>query len=377
MTSSSSSSSRTALALLCAACACIHAVPTAPSPAAPPRVAILPPENLSGAPVPSRELLEELEGAVSAAGIEVVGGRRLQEFLAAHRIRNTGGVDRATALAAREELGVTDLLVTSIALYGTGAPPRFGVTARLVAADDAARLRWTDGAARTGDDAPGLLRLDVVDEVRVLRRELLGKLAGSLRDFLDGRRGRGGACEAERRFRPDVAYRAEDFDAASVRTIAVLPFVNQTAHPGAGDVVTLEVVRQLLARGPFEVLEPGEVWSQLLARRVIMAGGVSLETARLAAAILGVDVVVAGYVRGYGPLDGATTPEASFTVVAIDARSKRVVWQSTSTARGDEGVWLFGRGRVSTPPELVCRLARPVADRLGGDDAVRRLGPVR
>jgi hypothetical protein len=377
MTSSSSSSSRTALALLCAACACTHAVPTAPFPTAPPRVAILPPENLSGAPVPSRELLLELEGAVAAAGIEVVGGRRLQEFLAAHRIRNTGGVDRATALAAREELGVTDLLVTSIVLYGTGAPPRFGVTARLVAADDAARLRWIDGAARAGDDAPGLLRLGVVDDVRALRRELLGKLAGSLRRFLDGGARRGGACEDERRFRPDVAFRADDFDAAGARTVAVLPFVNQTAHPDAGDVVTLEVMRQLVARGPFEVLEPGEVWSQLLARRTIMAGGVSLETARLVAAILGVDLVVAGYVRAYGPLDGAATPEASFTVVAIDTRSKRVVWQSTSSARGDEGVVLFDRGRVSTPPELVCRLARPVADRLGGDGAARRLGPVR
>jgi TolB-like protein len=378
MTCSSSSSSRIAVALAFAlACACSHAEPPARPPDAPQRVAILPPDNLSGAPVPSRELLKELEGAVMGAGIEVVAGRAVQEFLAAHRIRGTAGVDRATAMAARDELGVTGLLVTSIEVYGAGSPPRFGVTTRLVAADDTARLLWIDGAARTGDDAPGLLRLGVVGSARELQQEVFGNLARSLRTFLGRPDRRTGACDDDRRFRPDVAFRADDFDAADVRTVAVLPFVNQTEHPGAGDIVTLEVLRQLHARGSLTVLEPGDVWSELLARRVIMVGGVSLETARLASAILGVDLVVAGYVRAYGPPDGASTPTASFTVVAIDARSKRVVWQSTSTASGDEGVVLFGRGRVSTPPALVCRLARPIADRLGGAGGARRLGPVR
>jgi hypothetical protein len=377
MTCSSSSSSRISVALAFAvACACSHAEPPARPPDAPQRVAILPPDNLSGAPVPSREVLHDVEAAVAGTGIEVVGGRVVQEFLARHRIRSTAGVDRATAIAARDELGVTGLLVTSVELYGAGGPPRFGVTLRLVAADDAARLLWIDGGARTGDDAPGLLRLGLVSSVRELQREVLGRMARSLRAFLD-RGQRAGACDAERRFRPDVAFRADDFDAAGVRTVAVLPFVNQTEHSGAGDIVTLEVTRQLHARGSLTVLEPGDVWSELLARRVIMVGGVSLETARLAAAILGVDLVVAGYVRAYGPPDGASTPTATFTVVAIDARSKRVVWQSTSNGRGDENVVLFGRGRVSTPPALVCRLARPIADRLGGAGGARRLGPVR
>jgi TolB-like protein len=378
MTCSSSSSSRIAVALAFAlACACSHAGPAARPTDVPPRLAILPPDNLSGAPVPSRELLRELEGAVVGAGIEVVDGRAVQEFLAAHRIRSTAGVDRATAIAARDELGVTGLLVTSIELYGAGAPPRLGVTIRLVAADDAARLLWMDGAARTGDDAPGLLRLGIVDSVGELEREIFGTLARSLRGYLGGGAPRAGACEDERRFRPDVAFRADDFDAGGARTVAVLPFVNQTEHPGAGDIVTLEVLRQLHARGSFTVLEPGDVWNELLARRVIMVGGVSLETARLASAILGVDLVVAGYVRAFAPLDGASTPTASFTVLVIDARSKRVVWQSTSTARGDEGVLLFNRGRVSTAPALACRLARPIADRLGGAGGARRLGPVR
>jgi hypothetical protein len=139
----------------------------------------------------------------------------------------------------------------------------------------------------------------------------------------------------------------------------VLPFVNETGRLDAGEVVALELVRELSRQPGLRLFEPGVVRSELLRNRVVMEGGVSHETARIALGAFDADVIVAGWVRTY---DEYPVPRLEFTAVALDTRTNRVLWESTSYNRGEEGVWFFGAGRISTSLGLACRMARPVAE---------------
>ena len=151
MTCSTSSSHRAAAALLCAlvlgpACA----GPGRLRASAPARIAVFPPGNVSGESAPTRELQAALLAALRARQLSLVEPAPLEEFLARHRVRWTGGVDRETALAAGAELGADAVLITSVELYKAD-PPRLGLTLRLVSTGDDPAILWIDGTARAGD----------------------------------------------------------------------------------------------------------------------------------------------------------------------------------------------------------------------------------
>jgi hypothetical protein len=136
--------------------------------------------------------------------------------------------------------------------------------------------------------------------------------------------------------------------------------------------VALQLVRQLQTTGRFEVVEPGAVRSELLALRLIVEGGASLDITRVMGSSLLADVLVSGYVRDYLDLPGRSgPPRVEFTVYAVDGKTGEVVWWSNSRATGEDGVLFFGLGRVSTAASLACGAARGVAERAASDrDAI-------
>jgi len=377
-TSSSSSRSRLAVLLgavvlgdaVLAGCAAARLVP---APDRPSRIALLPPENLADAQAPLAELGGWTEAALARAGIEVVSGDLVERFAVKRRIRYLGGLDRATALAAAEELGVDGVLITSLTQHDASDPPRFGLVARLVSTTERPDVFWIDGASAAGDDAPGLMGLGLVHRLEPLARGVLARLSGSLASFLEGRTGRSQPCPSQGRFQPRTVYRAAVATEGKPATVAVLPFQNSSHRSRAGEIVALEVVRQLSAVKRFTVLEPGLVRENLLRYRIVTEGGVSLENARAALATMEADYVLAGTVRQYeeGRGDGAT-PQADFTVIMIDTHTNETVWHSTSTGTGIDGVHFFGLGRVSTGTELTCRLVRGVVDRMAEAPEARR-----
>jgi TolB-like protein len=233
-----------------------------------------------------------------------------------------------------------------------------------------------------GDDAPGLLGVGLIRSMPSLQRKTIAALTASLRDWL----ATGAAparCALEGRFAPSVKYRSDVLD-GGVRTVAVLPFVNETNRRRAGDVVAEAFVRGLAGSGRFEVVEPGLVRESLLARRVVMEGGVSLDTARVVLDALDADLVVAGYVRELSEDPGGPTPpRVDFTALMIDRRTEEVVWEVSSYHRGDEGAWAFELGRVRSSSALACRMvasavelaARGPSTRSGFATAVQRVPP--
>jgi hypothetical protein len=323
------------------------------------RIALLPLLNLSGQSVPLRELQAGLEAELRARGLTVASGGAVDELLARHRLRYTGGVDAVMARAAREELGADALVVTAAILHNLEGSHGFGMVMRLVSAQDAPAILWMDETARTVDDSPGLFDLGIVGGTGELMARATSRLANSLVAALAGTGPAIGTCPSGGRFAPRVRYRGAPTAPAAALAVAVMPFVNETPRLDAGEVVALEFVRELARREGVRVLEPGVVRAELLRSRVVMEGGVSHETARIALGALEADVVVAGYVRTD---EEFPVPRLEFTVLALDTRTNRVLWESTSYNRGDEGFPFFDLWRVSTTPGLACRMVRPVVD---------------
>ena len=370
MTCSASSSSRgfggvlaVALALAAGGCASGRGAvwPGHPDESEPLRLALLPPENLTGGPAPLRDLERVAERALARIGVEVASGELVDEFLARHRIRNTGGLDREAARAAREELGVSGVMITSVVLYNELTPPRIGVTMRLVSAAEEPEILWIDAFGRAGDDRPGLLGLGRVGSVGPLEEETFDVLARSLGAFLRDARRNAPGCKTSQTFAPKVDFRSPALARKETLSVAILPFVNESGRRGAGQVLALEMARQLVAVERVRVVEPGMLREELLTYRISDEGGATPATARLLSKVLDADLVVGGVVRDY--VDSGT-PVMDFSVLAIDPGTEEIVWESTSYNGGDDAMGLFGTGKVSTAGALACRMARALVARM-------------
>jgi hypothetical protein len=336
-------------------------------PGEPPLIAVLPFENLSAAPAPLKDMRLSLIERLRKRGVEVLGEEDLEPVMARHRVRYTGGIDRRTAEAFRQEAGAGAVLITSLGLYMEQVPPKVVVASRLAGTGISPNVTWADSVAMAGDDAPGLLELGLVDDVGVLSSRALDRLADSLaRHILSGEVPLAGV-RGPGRFRPRGLFRAPALGGKEAYTIAVLPVVNHGERRNAGELLALHFVEQLGKAGGFEVLEPGVVREELLRYRVVAPEGTSLDVADILFSLLGVDLLLTAKVVDYDDaLGSGGAPQVTFFVQVIEGGSREVVWASHSTNRGDEGVFFFDLGRVTTAHALASRMVREVVMRMKG-----------
>lgn len=342
--------------------ACAHRTASGPPPLT---IAIFPVQNASGGAAPIHPLTEALDEALAQRGLDVVPRAALDGVLAARRIRFTGGVDRPTANALREELGVGAVLVPVLELHAAESPPKVSMAVRLVSTGERPAVLWADVVSRSGDDDPALLGLGRVKTVAELERKIVARVAASVERWVAGR-SNGESCEPGR-FGPKRSFRAPVLDDVGRRSIAVLPFVNATRRRAAGDVLAGQFLAQLARSGSFEVLDPGLARTELLSHRIVLDGGVSVANATALLELLDADFVLSGYVEAYEPRAGsAGTPKVEFTAYVMDRRSGELVWSSSSRGGGDDGVYFFGAGRVRTSSALSCRMVHGVVDGIVG-----------
>ena len=328
------------------------------------RVVLLPFENLSGASVSFKDLATAIEIALRRR-VEVVSGDIVEQFLAQHRLRYTGGIDAEVARAARDELGADAIAITSVFSYRPVPFPLLGVSMRLVATGEEPTILWMETSSRVGDENPGLLRLGIIDSMREVQALVVDRLTASLDRFLAGRRPDDIGCGGPGFWNgPRVRYRAPLLDDPYQYSLAVLPLLNRSGRRGAGEAMELDFIRQLVATVKYKVLEPGVVRDLMLRYRIIIPGGVSLEATRLLLGGLGVELVVSGTVFDFDEAAGAAGSRLQFSATMLDGGTGEVVWQSTSTSRGDDGVFAFGLGRIATVGRLSCRMVAGVVSQL-------------
>lgn len=313
------------------------------------RIAIFPVENLSATPAPLKEIRQAFAERLRGQGLHILEEEALEKFMAKHRVRYVGGVDRGIAKAFKEEAKVEGVLITSLELYSEMNPPKIALTSRLVSTGDSPSILWIDGIGMAGDDFPGILGLGLIEDPKALLVRAMKSMTDSLTRYLSTKANEGDDRGLKRKFQPKIAYRSPELGEGKKYVVAVLPFFNRSERKYAGEMVVLHFIRQLKRFNHFDVIEPGILRQELLGLRVIMEDGVSLANADAIFAILNADLILSGKVIDYQDYQGGWgKPKVDFSTVLIERKSRQVAWGSNSYNEGDDGVFFFDRGRVNT-----------------------------
>uniref|UniRef100_A0A832I3U5 Penicillin-binding protein activator LpoB n=1 Tax=Eiseniibacteriota bacterium TaxID=2212470 RepID=A0A832I3U5_UNCEI len=131
-------------------------------------------------------------------------------------------------------------------------------------------------------------------------------------------------------------------DLTAYRKVALLPFGNLTGDRFAAERVSRALMTELIADGPWQLVEPAEFWATLgaIGGHPGQDGVIAQEKLKEAAARLGVQAVIRGAVTEYQiqRLNGADLPVVGFDVEMVDAPTGHVIWRTA--------VHTGGRGRV-------------------------------
>lgn len=339
------------------------------------RIAVLPIENLSGAPAPFKDLRLSITQKMKQRGITLLGEEALDRFMEKNRVRYIGGLDGPTADAFSKEADTDAVLITSLERYDETFPAKISLICRLVSTGEHPLVLWADRAGLSGNDSPGLLGLGIIEDPLILTDKALTLLTDSLAGYLSAGEKKGDGVAARRQpppegpyrspvtgyryqrvqvggrssFRPRVEYRSLVIRPDKRYRVAVLPFQNLSARKNAGEIVALEFVGQLSKLGNVSVVEPGVIREEMLSKRIIMSGGVSLADVDLLSDYPEVDLIVFGTVFDYQDYIGyGGKPKVDFSAQVIDRKSKQLVWASESQNEGDDGVLFFDLGRLNT-----------------------------
>lgn len=345
-------------------------------------VALLPPDNISGAAAPLADIHAALRRHLTAAGLQLLEAERLSAFMKKHRMRHTGGLDRDLARALRQETGAEAVFISALESWQERGEPRVAMLTRLVLTTDPPEIVWMDSVGLAGNERPGLLGLDRITSPTELLNKALTRLIDSLDRYMAGqhRSYRGPRQIAGRDYQavepprqepgadllgagrravhaPRSSHRLSGFAPDRPYSVAVVPFLNIEARPNAGQVMALHFVKELHRYENIQVIEPGVVRHTLLKYRMIMEAGPSLAVSDVLAnnTILGADLILSGKVFDYQ--GETTTSKVDFSVQIFDGPQRRVVWNSRSYADGDERVYFFDMGRIASAHGLASRMA--------------------
>jgi len=185
-------------------------------------------------------------------------------------------------------------------------------------------------------------------EIRDRFRQVVPILLSLLLVFLS-------ACAS--RSGPEI-YHDPNFDLASVRIVAVMPFENLTKETLASSRVRDVFMNMLLSSGALYVLPAGEVARGMTRAGIEKATAPSAEDAVKLGGIVKADAVITGVVREYGEVRSSSTTAnvVSLSLQMIETQTGKVVWTASSTQGGiTTGDRLFGGG--GRPMDDVTRAA--------------------
>ena len=330
-----------------------------------PHIAVLPVHNLTGLPAPVKELESLFSDALVKGGVMLLEKPVLDEYMARHRIRYTGGIDEIAAPLIKYETGVEAVFISTLEYYEEGNPPKLALHARLVSAGDKPQILWMESVCMTGLDSPGLLDVGVIEDTRKLMRIAAQRLVNSLVLNLAGDQQIAGSEPPRGGTGPVDEYRSPLLESGGVFTVAVIPFLNLSERPHAGEILPLHFADLLSRSESFRVLEPGVVRRGLLQMRVTMEGGLSKPFLELVLRSTGADLVLTGtvfrYLDSQGPFG---EPDVEFSVQVFERESKEIAWSSRSIGRGNDGLIWFDVGKERTACELASGLVQSTIERI-------------
>jgi hypothetical protein len=336
-------------------------------------IAVFPFENLSGKKAPLEELRQEFIEMLQKVGVHVIDDTTLNDFMERHRVRYSGGISQQMAKLLKEETGADAVLLTSIELFRESKPPKLAFLSRIVLIGDRPYVLWMESSDMSGDEAPGLLGLGRIRTLKKLVPRTYKPVVASLTRYLSEEDRRFTIKDAERptdrlgsikrRYEPKIFYRSPVFNTGRDYTVAIMPFYNMSSLTGAGQIMMLHFVQQMLKIDSLKIVEPGIVRNELLNYRLILNLGPSLALADALMSRLNADIVVSGRVFDYqeGFLG---VPAVDFSAEFIERMSREVVWSSRSYNAGDEGVYFFDIGSVHAARGLTSEMVKGIVGTL-------------
>jgi hypothetical protein len=142
-------------------------------------------------------------------------------------------------------------------------------------------------------------------------------------------------------------FHDSNMDFGSVKTVAILPFVNLSKDQQAAERVRDVLVNALMASGEFYPLPTGEVAKGIAAAGISNPFTPSTDDVIKLGKALKSEAVIAGVLREYGEVrSGTATSDAiSLSLQMMETQTGRVVWSASSTKGGVSiSVRLFGGG---------------------------------
>jgi len=321
-----------------------------------PLLAVLPIQNYSATPAPLHDLRRAFIERLRQQGMRLLGDEELEALMARHRLRHVGGIGREISSAFAEEAGVDGVIITYLEEYRKKGPPKLSMMARLITIAGLPMVVWMDGVSFAGNETPGLLDLGLEKDIRVLEDRALEQLAFSLAGHLAGQPP--GVNQAKQETeevntRPTIQYKSPKLSVEKRHTVAIMPFLNESERRFAGELIGLHFLQHMVTSPEeYDVIEPGVVRNELLANRVVIPYGLSVADDSLLFSQLDADLLMSGTVIDYTDPGGENMPSVYFIVYAIARQGYKMVWSSHSINSGDDGLHLFGLGRIHTAAKL-------------------------
>ncbi len=330
------------------------------------KIAVLPTVNFSGTRAPLNTIHQTLLTSLNENGLNILDADLVDQVIDRHRIRYLGGIDESNSAAFRKEAGAEAVLITALELYSDVNPPKIVLTSRLVSTAELPRILWIDGIGLAGDDSPGLLDLDLIEDPRQLMEIAVQDLTGSLVKYLAGRTDGSEAQKARSKFRPKVAFRSPVLDPDKQHILAVVPFLNLSERKYAGEIMALQFIKELRDRENLFVIEPGVIRQALLDMRIIMSDGISAADTDLVFSRLNADLILSGRILDYQDYQGpAGTPKVDFAAQITERKSREVVWTVKCYNQGDDGVFFFDWGRINTAYAMAAQMVQLAVREIG------------
>lgn len=131
-------------------------------------------------------------------------------------------------------------------------------------------------------------------------------------------------------------YRDSNMDFGSVKTVAVLPFVNLSKDLQASDRVRDVFTTALLASGAVYVIPTGEVARGIASTGLANIGNPSVEEAVKFCRMVKADALITGTIREYGEIRSgtATSDVISVSLQMMEGQTGKVVWTASTTQGG-------------------------------------------
>lgn len=350
----------------------------------PTTLALLPFENVSGSVASVRIIMPLIEHSLRDKGYRLIDSDKIETFLSAQRIRNTGMLSRAQLNVLRREFGVDLALVGSVDLfYESDDNLQWGVSSRIISTTEA-NVLWAESIGRTGGDYTGMLGLGTITSGTELAREVVKVLfqslpaAGTIRTGPANRNGKtlhvsGGRNHCgvfgamSNLFAVKSGYRSPDLDGIAKARVAVAIIENASERRGAGRILTDVLTTALFRQGRFDVIDPGEVNEVLIALGRTSYGGMDIAALREFRKHTGIDAIFRGTVYRYNEglkREATTSPEVALDATLLDTESGKILWFASNESTGDDCQIVLDFGIVRSMVSLLLRAVGQMLDTL-------------